>query len=68
MLGQDIGNRPLLLLGVLLIIVGVQMVSIGLVAEMQMRTYYEAQGAAAYYVRRELSDDADETQPEKAVL
>jgi glycosyltransferase involved in cell wall biosynthesis len=53
--GADIGDRPLLLMGVLLIIVGVQMLSIGLVAEMQMRTYYEAQGAHAYYVRRELT-------------
>ncbi len=67
-LGQDIGDRPLLLLGVLLIIVGVQMISIGLVAEMQMRTYYEAQGAAAYYIRRELSEPADADESEKVAV
>ena len=55
--GADIGTRPLLLMGALSIIVGVQMLSIGLVAELQMRTYYEAQGASAYYVRRELTTD-----------
>jgi glycosyltransferase involved in cell wall biosynthesis len=58
--GQDIGDRPLLLMGVLFIIVGLQMLSIGLVAEMQMRTYYAAQGASAYYVRRELGADVEE--------
>jgi len=66
--GADIGNRPLLLMGVLFIIVGVQMLSIGLVAEMQMRTYYEAQGASAYYIRRELSDYEEETEPAEEKL
>ena len=42
-LGQNIGNRPLLLLAVLLVILGVQMVSMGLLAEMVMRIYHEAQ-------------------------
>ncbi len=56
--GADIGDRPLLLMSVLLIIVGVQMLSIGLVAEMLMRTYYESQGATAYFVRKELPADA----------
>ena len=42
-LGENIGNRPLLLLAVLLVILGVQMVSMGLLAEMITRTYYEAQ-------------------------
>lgn len=56
-LGQDIGSRPLLLLAVVLIIVGVQMLSIGLVAEMLMRTYYESQGAQAYYIREQLLEE-----------
>jgi glycosyltransferase involved in cell wall biosynthesis len=50
-LGQDIGDRPLLLLAILLVIVGVQMVSIGLVAEMVTRTYFEAQQKPIYTVR-----------------
>ncbi len=52
--GEDIGNRPLLLLAVLLVILGVQMVSMGLLAEMIMRTYYEAQGKAIYVIREQL--------------
>ena len=34
LLGQGIGNRPLLIAGVLLVIVGVQLISLGLVAEL----------------------------------
>ncbi|MEL7234351.1 MAG: glycosyltransferase family 2 protein, partial [Chloroflexota bacterium] len=52
--GQDIGDRPLLIMTALLIIVGIQMLSIGLVAEMLMRTYYESQDASAYFIRNEL--------------
>ncbi len=48
----NIGNRPLLLLAVLLIILGVQFVSLGLLAELQARTYYEAQGKRIYAIRR----------------
>jgi glycosyltransferase involved in cell wall biosynthesis len=53
-LGQSIGDRPLLLLAVMLVIIGVQMVSLGLVAEMVMRTYFESQNKPAYYVRERL--------------
>lgn len=50
-LGQPIGNRPLLILSVLLLVVGVQMVTMGLLAEMIVRTYYEAQRKPIYAVR-----------------
>lgn len=50
-LGQDIGERPLLMLAVLLVILGVQMISIGLVAEMVTRTYHESQQKTTYSVR-----------------
>jgi glycosyltransferase involved in cell wall biosynthesis len=53
-LGQNIGNRPLLLLAALLIILGVQMISMGLVAEMVMRTYHEAQNKPIYVIRETL--------------
>lgn len=46
-----IGSRPLLLLGVLLIVVGVQLVSLGLVADVLSRTYHESQGKRPYHVR-----------------
>ncbi len=53
-LGQSIGTRPLLLLAVLLVLLGVQMVSMGLLAEMVMRAYHEAQDKPIYVIREEL--------------
>jgi glycosyltransferase involved in cell wall biosynthesis len=53
-LGENIGNRPLLILAVLLVILGVQMVSMGLLGEMITRTYYEAQDKPIYVVREQL--------------
>ncbi len=44
-------DRPLLLLSVLLIVVGVQMVSMGLLAELVVRTYHETQGKPIYVIR-----------------
>jgi glycosyltransferase involved in cell wall biosynthesis len=46
------GNRPLLLLAVLLIFMGVQFISIGLLGELQTRTYHESQGKSIYTVRK----------------
>jgi glycosyltransferase involved in cell wall biosynthesis len=49
--GQKLSDRPLLLLGVLLIVVGLQLLSLGLVADVVSRTYHESQGKRPYYVR-----------------
>jgi glycosyltransferase involved in cell wall biosynthesis len=46
-----LSGRPALLLAILLIFVGVQFVSIGLLAEMQSRTYHESQGKLTYVVK-----------------
>jgi glycosyltransferase involved in cell wall biosynthesis len=48
---QSLSNRPLLLLGILLIVTGVQLVTIGLVAEIQARTYHESQNKPTYAIR-----------------
>ena len=53
-LGEDIGGRPLLLLGALFIITGVILVGIGLLAELVVRTYYESSGKRIYAVREVL--------------
>jgi len=50
----QIGNRPLLLFAFLLVLVGMQFLMMGLLGEMIMRTYYEAQSKPTYYVRRVL--------------
>jgi len=47
----SLSNRPLLLLGILMIVSGVQLVTIGLVAELQARTYHESQNKPIYRIR-----------------
>lgn len=48
---QGIADRPLLLLGMLLVFVGVQLVTFGLLAELLARTYYESQNKPVYAIR-----------------
>lgn len=50
-LGQSIGDRPLLILCVLLILTGVQLFSFGLLGELLMRTYHESQKLPIYRIR-----------------
>jgi glycosyltransferase involved in cell wall biosynthesis len=54
LLQQSIANRPLTLLGILLTMLGVQLVTSGLLAELVIRTYYESQGKPIYTIREEL--------------
>jgi glycosyltransferase involved in cell wall biosynthesis len=49
--GASLADRPLLLLGILLIVVGIQLLSLGLVADVVSRTYHESQDKPPYYVR-----------------
>jgi glycosyltransferase involved in cell wall biosynthesis len=53
--GEQLTNRPLLLLGILLIVVGVQFVSMGLLGEMMVRIYHETQHKPIYWVREILA-------------
>ena len=62
---QGIADRPLLLLAILLIFAGIQLVTLGLLAELQARTYHESQGKPIYAVRERL-DPPDETRPPDA--
>lgn len=50
--GVSLGDRPMLLLAILLILIGMQFVSLGLLGEMQARTYFEAQKKPIYFVRK----------------
>jgi len=53
--GQEgISDRPLLLLGILLVFTGVQLLTLGLLAEMQARTYHESQDKPVYVIRQVL--------------
>ena len=48
---EGIADRPLLQLGILLVFAGVQLVTLGLLAEMQARTYHESQDKPIYVIR-----------------
>ena len=54
--GASIGNRPLLQLAILLVVIGVQLVTMGLLGEMITRTYYESQDKPIYVVREIVND------------
>ncbi len=49
--GYSIGNRPLLTLGIVLVITGIQLITTGFLAELIMRTYYESQNKTPYNIR-----------------
>ena len=61
--GQAIGDRPLLLLGILLAFGGLQLLTLGLLAELQARTYHESQNKPIYVVR-DVLESLDEDRPE----
>lgn len=56
--GLSIGGRPLLMLGVLLIIVGVQFIGLGLLGEMIVRVYHESQKKPIYTLKKILGPGA----------
>lgn len=53
-LNEDIGQRPLLLLGALLVLFGGLLIGLGLIAELVVRALYESSGKRIYAVRREI--------------
>ncbi|MCK5135169.1 MAG: glycosyltransferase family 2 protein [Bacteroidales bacterium] len=57
LLGNDIWGKPLLLLGIMLTIGGIQIITIGILSEMMMRTYYESQQKKPYRIKREVSSE-----------
>jgi glycosyltransferase involved in cell wall biosynthesis len=50
----QIGNRPLLLLAILLIVIGVQLLMMGFLGEMIMRIYYETRDKPIYHIKQVL--------------
>ncbi len=50
-LGEDIGNRPMLIFALILGVAGVQLFSFGLLSELLIRTYHESQGRPIYRIR-----------------
>ncbi len=56
--GIPLGDRPILLLAVLLIVIGVQLVIMGLLGELVVRTYHETQNKPIYMVREIIEQKA----------
>lgn len=55
--GHDIGARPLLLMGAMLFLTGIQLISTGLIAEIQVRTYFESQRKPIYKLKEVIGGD-----------
>jgi glycosyltransferase involved in cell wall biosynthesis len=66
--GQAIAGRPLLLFGILLIFTGVQLITLGLLAELQARTYHESQNKPIYVVREVLETPVPADSPARQPL
>ncbi len=60
-MGEDIGSRPLLTFGMMFILAGIQLFTIGIVMELLIRTYYESQKKRPYRVKDVTI--ADQVQP-----
>ena len=58
-----ISGRPLLLLAILLIVIGIQFITLGLLAEIMVRAYHESVEKRIYFVR-EIFDSESEQSPE----
>ena len=66
LMGNDIWGRPLLLLGVILLVIGIQFFSVGIIADLLMRTYYESQKKRPYTIRKIVT--ASEQEEPKSIV
>ena len=65
LMGHDIWNRPLLILGLILLLGGIQFITIGIIADINVRTYYESQNKKTYNIRRLFRGKEDVTAPKE---
>lgn len=52
LMGHDIGGRPLLVVGMIFLLAGIQLLTVGIVAEISIRSYFEGTGRKTYNVRK----------------
>lgn len=68
-MGIPLANRPILLVGVMLVLIGLQFICSGLLAEVLVRTYHESQGKKIYAVRKVIqAKSGDSTEDKKLHL
>jgi glycosyltransferase involved in cell wall biosynthesis len=65
-MGQNIGGKPLLILGLILLLGGIQFITVGIIADINVRTYYESQNKKTYTIRK-VYRGKRETSPQPAV-
>ena len=58
LMGNNLADRPVVLLAILLVLAGMQFITVGLLAEMQARIYHETQKKPIYTIRKVLGDDS----------
>lgn len=62
-LGEAIAGRPLLIVSVLFIVMSIQMLTTGIMAELLARTFFESANRDAYHVLEKDGDDVDWKRP-----
>ena len=62
-MGEDIGGRPLLMAGVMLVLMGAQFIAAGLIGELLTRIYHEAGGAPQFHAQEYVVNDEPNTPP-----
>ena len=66
LMGAKIAGRPLLFLGLLLTVAGIQLITTGFIADLMMRTYYESQNKKPYRIKRITGAKAGEQEAENS--
>lgn len=59
LMGHNIWNRPILILGLIFLLGGIQLITIGIIADINVRTYFESQNKKTYTVRRVYKGEKD---------
>ncbi|MFO7865399.1 MAG: glycosyltransferase family 2 protein [Candidatus Aminicenantes bacterium] len=59
-LQKSIADRPLLLLAVLLLMIGFQFITLGLLAEIMVRAYHESLKKKTYFIKEIMEDESDQ--------
>lgn len=60
--GIPLADRPLFLLSVLFVFMGIQFITLGLISELQIRTYHESQKKPIYYVKNVLRKNSKQAE------
>jgi hypothetical protein len=58
-LGHNIWGKPMLILGLIFLLGGIQLITIGILAEIAVRTYFESQQKKTYNVRKIYTKDKE---------